>query len=351
MNAQWVQSMRRRSLPFGGARAAVVLALLAAAVLATVAVQRSRDAGHGSANATSTVGGPVLAGAGSAGSFGSLVAPEEAPGASPVQSAGGLAAKSDAGVASAPASSAGGIAGGDLPAFDAGRTIIRNGAVDLEVESVADAFDRVRQVATAAGGFVSDSSFTGTGERQAANLTIRVPEAQFGDVITQLRALAVDVRSVSTSSQDVTAEYTDIEATLANLRAVEAQYAQLLGRASSINDVLQVQDRLNQVRLQIDRTEARRKVLDSQATLSSITVTLRPTGTAPAVKSEPAAGPLAAARGAWHASLRTLEAIATGVLVVVVYTWWIAPLALVLALVARRWWRRRDVVATGPDGA
>jgi len=38
---------------------------------------------------------------------------------------------------------------------------------------------------------------------------------------------------------------------------------QLLGRAGSIGDVLQVQDRLNQVRLQIDRTEARRQYLAS----------------------------------------------------------------------------------------
>ena len=45
------------------------------------------------------------------------------------------------------------------------------------------------------------------------SVTIRVPTERFGDVIAQLQKAAVEVRSVTTNSKDVTDEVTDVEAT------------------------------------------------------------------------------------------------------------------------------------------
>src|SRR5690606_25926793 len=97
----------------------------------------------------------------------------------------------------------GGAAVTNLPST-LGRTILRDGSVGLEVESVSQYFERVRQIAEGAGGFVADSNFTGSGSDQSASLTLRVPAERFGDVVAQLQDIAVEVRSVSSSSQDVT---------------------------------------------------------------------------------------------------------------------------------------------------
>ncbi len=228
---------------------------------------------------------------------------------------------------------------GAFSSVDASRTVIRTGAMDLVVRSVAGALESARQVATAANGTVSDSSFTGSGGQQSAQLTLRVPADRFADVIARLQDLAAEVRSVTTASRDVTGEVTDVEATLRNLRAVEAQYVQLLGRAGSIGDVLQVQDRLNQVRLQIDRTEARRQYLASQSEMATLTVSLRSAASA-------GTGLPSSARAAWSASLRTIEAIATATLVVIVYSWWLVPVAIVVAwFVVRRVRRGRGAAS------
>ena len=225
---------------------------------------------------------------------------------------------------SAPAPGAGGAAdagGTSLPTAGSTRSIIRTGSLDLVVRSVTDAMASVNQIATAVNGNVSDSSFAGTAGQQSATFTLRVPVARLAEAIAKLQALAVEVRTSTTTSRDVTDEVTDVEATLRNLRAVEAQYVQLLGRTGSIAEVLQVQDRLNQVRLQIDRTEARRQLLASQAEMATLTVELHPEGSLAPV----GGGPLAAARAAWVASLRTLELLGTAVLVTVVYLWWLLP--------------------------
>lgn len=239
----------------------------------------------------------------------------------------------------------GGGGGGFDPAQLAGRTIIRNGSIELEVEDVEIAFEQVRLVAERAGGFVTDSSFFGRARRendlgeviveQSARLTIRIPVEGFGSVIADLRDLAIEVRSISTGANDVTGQVTDLRATLNNLRAVEAQFVTLLGEAGTIAEIVLVQDRVNQTRLQIDRTVAQLSMLENLADLATISVTLRPEAIEETVAAE-GSGPLYEAGKAWDASLDTIEAIATVALVIAVFSWWLVPVILVAFLVLRR---------------
>lgn len=305
--------------------ATIALAVVAFAVATAVVMRRADE--------TSTVGVSAVGRAGgTSGVATDMVAPEE--GSKATQAGAPAPATSDA---------AGGGTGTSLPTLDSGRAIIRSGSVDLEVRSVTDAFEQVRTIATGAGGFVADSMFIGSGDDHSARLTLRVPADRFGEVVTQLRGLATEVRSIASSSRDVTGEASDLDATLKNLRAVETQYATLLTRAGSIGEVLQVQERLNAVRLQIDRTEARRALLQSQTELATLSVSLVPEGTGVSKS-----GPLAAAAEAWQASLDTLERVATAALVVAVYSWWIVLVAVPLVILARRRWARTPH-AEGPS--
>src|SRR5690606_34153233 len=143
---------------------------------------------------------------------------------------------------------------------------------------VDTSYHRVHQIATSAGGFVAECAFTGSGEEHRASLTIRVPADRFQSVVDELRGMAVEVVSVSTTAQDVTEEYTDLESSLRNLRAVEAQYLELLGRANQIGDILQVQERLIGVRDQIERIEGRVRLLGNLSEMATLSVSLRPEG-------------------------------------------------------------------------
>lgn len=329
MNRQFVHQIQT-SLAWQVGLAAALL--LFAFGVATAIVAQSRDA----ASTTPAVG--VATGGAREGGFpADSVAPEQQ-----LKQSNGATARAPE-PAGAPSFGAGGT-GADLPSLDAGRAIIRTGSVDLEVRSVVDAFEQVRVIATGAGGFVSDSTFMGGGKNQAARLTLRVPADRFGEVVTRLRELAVEVRAISTNSRDVTGETSDLEATLRNLRAVETQYAQLLSRANTIGDVLQVQERLNQVRLQIDRTEARRALLQSQTEMSTLSVSLQPLGAA----TQEGTGLRGAAAEAWQASLDTLEEIATAAVVVAVYSWWIVPLVVLAVVLLRRRWAHRATSEVPP---
>jgi hypothetical protein len=216
------------------------------------------------------------------------------------------------------------------------RKIVQTASLDLTVKEVGPSFEDVSRIATAAGGFVASSTFSRSDDRQIASVTMRVPATQYQEVLRKLRGLAVEVVDESSDASDVTEEYTDLSARLRNLEATEAQYLLLLGEAKEIGDILQVQDRINTTRGEIEQVKGRLNLLDNLTDLATITVTLRPE-TAPVVTTEPGGpDPAKAAGEAWQASLDVLRGIASGLVTVAVFSWWLVPLlALAAFLVAR----------------
>jgi len=206
------------------------------------------------------------------------------------------------------------------PALD--RKIIQNASLELQVEDVTQAYQATIRIATTAGGFVLDSSSTSSDDQPEANLTIRVPASQYEDVLGQLRGLAIKVEKEGSEAQDVTEEYTDVQARLRSYEALETTYMGFLDRAQNIDEVLKVQDRLTQVRLEIEKLQGRANAIDTLSDLVTITVHLQ---TEPAAEAGVDLDPLGAAGKAWEASLTTLRALATGILVFVVYLWWLLP--------------------------
>ncbi len=259
-------------------------------------------------------------------------------------------------------SAAGGDGGLPLPGL-VDRKIIRTATLELEVEDVGAAVQKVESVAAAAGGFVSESSVfidepsepeggdDGTPRRtQTATVTIRVPAEVYASVMSQLRGVAEEVRSEISSASEVTEEYTDLAARLRNLEATEASYLELLAKAEDIPDILTVQDRINSVRLDIEQTQGRINVLDSLTDLATITVRLTP----PAIPVEEPGGEQGWAAeawdAAWEASQDAMVALGTVAIVGGVVLIWLAIPALVVLVVWRRFGWRLSGPRTPPSG-
>jgi hypothetical protein len=111
---------------------------------------------------------------------------------------------------------------------------------------------------------------------------VRVPSAAFEQLMAEASKLG-DVRSTTTSGQDVTAQFTDIEAQLAALTATRDQFLLVLGEAKNVNDILAVQDRLTQVQIQIDQLEGQKRLLTDQTSFGTLSVTLLEPGATAAV--------------------------------------------------------------------
>ena len=197
------------------------------------------------------------------------------------------------------------------------RLIVRTADVKLAVPNVRQAIDVIERIATGAGGLVFSSSFSTGGDREAATVTLRVPpdEQTFHEVLDQLVALeGAVVTDRSIQSQDVTEEFTDLEARRRSLQATEARLLALLERATQLQDILALERELANVRGQIERIEGRQRLLERRLELATIVVTLR--------QAPPELGGWSlreAAAGAWASLLAATRLLAVALVWLVVW--------------------------------
>ena len=91
----------------------------------------------------------------------------------------------------------------------------------------------------------------------------------------QIRGIGGKVVQSKTAGQDVSEEYLDLEARLRAKKALEAQFLEIMKQAHKVSDVLDVQNELANVRTEIERLEGRRRFLENQSALSTITINLQ----------------------------------------------------------------------------
>lgn len=154
------------------------------------------------------------------------------------------------------------------------RRVVRNGSLELLVRDVAKSMTKIGSLVTGAGGYVEKSTQTNSGGR-SANLTVRVPAASLDQVIAEVKRLATTLDRESVEVRDVTHEYIDLDARLRNAQAEEAQYLQILKRAATIKDTLDVTEKLGDVRGRIEQMQGEMKFLSAQIDMSSLEISLR----------------------------------------------------------------------------
>jgi hypothetical protein len=233
-----------------------------------------------------------------------------------------------------------GGAGANATSLVDDRKIVQTASLRLQVEEVGGSFEEVSRIAAGAGGFVASSNFSLQGEDQVAAVTIRVPAGSYQEVLSELRALGVKVDAESSKASDVTEEYSDLSARLRNLEATETQLLSLLGQADTISEILQVQDRLNGVRGEIEQVKGRMALLDKLTDLATITVHLRPV----VGGSQSPEGPNNLGNAideAWDESIEFLGSIAAGAVTVVVFAWWLPVVGVPAYVIGSRVLRSR----------
>ncbi|UOQ51243.1 DUF4349 domain-containing protein [Hymenobacter cellulosivorans] len=152
------------------------------------------------------------------------------------------------------------------------RKIIYHADVRVKVASLPQANARMDSLIRAFGAYVSDASEKREDGQWEHQMTIRVLPARFQDLLNHLNGLGA-LESKTLGSDDVTAEHADIAARLRTKRAVEQRYVALLSQAKKVADILEIEEKLGEVRGDIEATESRLKTLDDQVGYSTITLT------------------------------------------------------------------------------
>jgi hypothetical protein len=232
--------------------------------------------------------------------------------------------------------------GGGLPALggESGvvedlTKIIRMGDISLTLprDGLETAVDEVTAIADEKNGFVFSSS---VGER-AGSLVLRVPAEQFDATVTSLRALGT-VKDVTISSQDVTADFIDLNARLKIARGRRHVLQGLYSQATTIEQTVRVLNALNDTQTRIEQMQGELNVIDNQTSQSTIRVSLREEGL-PDPQTQDVRNPSVGT--AWDRAVAGFFGVISAVVIGVGYLVPIAILALLVLLVVTLVRRRR----------
>ncbi|MBI2937749.1 MAG: DUF4349 domain-containing protein [Thaumarchaeota archaeon] len=166
------------------------------------------------------------------------------------------------------------------------RLVIYTASIGLNVSSVQLTLPQIQQIAVSQGGYagrtdlqpipkgvyiagkeVKEQGFTAT-------ITVLIPANRYGEAQTQIMKLGkVDYYSLST--QDVTDQAVDLEARLKNAQNVLSQYNDILTKASRIEDILNIQSRIDNTQERIEVLKAQTQNLQKQVSYATITLSLK----------------------------------------------------------------------------
>ncbi len=159
------------------------------------------------------------------------------------------------------------------------RKIIRNADLTLEANAPEEAQNKITAIAESKGGFVIESSQSSSDvkatTRDTVTMTIRVPAAKFNETLDEIRKTSSRVIVETVKGQDVTEEFIDIEARLKTKKALEEQFLGIMKQSKSVEDALNVQRELADVRGEIEQIEGRKRFLENQSSLSTIKIRLQ----------------------------------------------------------------------------
>ncbi|MEU5904333.1 DUF4349 domain-containing protein [Micromonospora sp. NPDC047467] len=227
------------------------------------------------------------------------------------------------------------------------RAIIYTGAMRVQVADVDAAAREVSAMVTQAGGFIGGDVRRSAEADAVAELQLRVPAAKFAGVVEAVAKLGRQ-QSREINTQDVTEETVDLDARITSQRARVDSARRLLAQATSIADLVSLENELGRREADLASLEAKKRRLADLTALSTITVSLAgPAAKASEEKTE--TGFLVGLKGGWKAFVASMTILLT--VLGALLPWLVAfgvPLA-VLLLVLRR--RRKTPALTAPVSA
>jgi Domain of unknown function (DUF4349)/PKD domain len=120
-------------------------------------------------------------------------------------------------------------------------------------------------LAYSVGGYVAyQSTF-----QSSANVVIRVPAADYQQVLGQVSSMGKIV-SITSNSNDVSVQYTDLNASLASLTTEQGALLRLLNASTSINSTLAIESQLQGVDAQVNEVES--QILQTRTLISYSTI-------------------------------------------------------------------------------
>ncbi len=150
--------------------------------------------------------------------------------------------------------------------------IIKNASVRYQVEDAKETRPKIGAAVENSKAYITSEDESKRGYSLENNMVIRVPSENFDDLLAKLTETAIYIDHKRINVKDVTAEYIDVESRLENRKKVEKHFHEILQKAKTVKDILEVENEIRKIREEVDAAEGRLKYLRDQVSFSTISL-------------------------------------------------------------------------------
>jgi len=145
--------------------------------------------------------------------------------------------------------------------------------MSVEVEKVHDAAAKLREFVKKHSGQTINDVVTDDRGRVSANSTIRVPPGDAGTFLDEIGGLGT-VRARNVVARDITQQFHDAKIYLRNLHVSLKRYEEILAKANSVTEILQIENEMRRLRSEIDRVKGDMSFMKDRAARATIHISL-----------------------------------------------------------------------------
>lgn len=158
--------------------------------------------------------------------------------------------------------------------LEKGSKIIKNGSMQFEVDELESAKSKVDSILTLCNGYYENEQYNSYGNRISYSLQLRIPNIKFDSLIRVIENGVGELKSKNINAKDVTEEFVDLNIRLENNLAYLNQYKEILRKAKSVKEILEVQEKIRRIEAEINSKKGRIKYLNDKVKYSTLSLQL-----------------------------------------------------------------------------
>jgi len=162
---------------------------------------------------------------------------------------------------------------GDKSSVDK-KKIIKDGNISVKTNDINASKKAIDDLLKKLNAYYEREDLQNDDQTISYDLKIRVPANNFEIFITSLEKGNLEIVSKSIQARDVTEEFVDVETRLSNKREYLKRYKELLSKASTVKDILAIEENIRTIQEEIESKEGRLNYLTDQVTFSTLDINL-----------------------------------------------------------------------------
>ncbi len=162
------------------------------------------------------------------------------------------------------------------PSIEKNTKIIKDGQVEIEVSEISSAKSTIDAIVKKNQAYYELDEFSANDYSSNYTLKVRIKAEHFDVLVNSILNLGngATIKHKNINARDVTMEYIDTESRMKSAKAYVVRYKDLLSKARTIKDILELENIIQQKQAEIESHEGRLKYMTDQIAYSTLSLTL-----------------------------------------------------------------------------